>query len=277
MSGPTAILVTKASATHCRNWENGPEHICAINRTHSDMVKFGPEDHEYEKVLQRLKGLVRRALALRNQTRGLNPNRTWWALDAYPGTFSSRLLWDISSICVIATDNTIEQSYLPSYRIQFPKNKRFVGRNSTLDTLKQMLFVQKECQKVAIVGLGGIGKTQVALQLAHWAKEHQPEHSIFWVPALSFETFEQAYTEMARQLPIQKSNEDEDPKELVRRYLSFETAGKWLLVVDNADEMDVVFRESRPTRRYKQVSSRKRARPNAIYDTFYGNGSIGGG
>lgn len=44
MIGPTTILVTRSSATHCRPWEDGSEHICAIARTHSDMVKFGPHD-----------------------------------------------------------------------------------------------------------------------------------------------------------------------------------------------------------------------------------------
>ncbi|KAL9628943.1 MAG: hypothetical protein Q9164_007089 [Protoblastenia rupestris] len=34
---------------------------------------------------------------------------------------------------------------------------------------------------------------------------------------------------------------EEDPKETVRRYLSGETAGKWLLVVDNADDEEVLF------------------------------------
>jgi hypothetical protein len=76
MGGPTAILVTKASATHCRSWEDGPEHICAINRTHSDIVKFEPEDHEYEMVLQRLKNLAQRALVPRSQTQDLNANCT---------------------------------------------------------------------------------------------------------------------------------------------------------------------------------------------------------
>ncbi|KAK0649643.1 hypothetical protein B0T16DRAFT_428330 [Cercophora newfieldiana] len=61
MTGRATILVTKFSATHCRPWESGPEHICAVARTHSDMVKFGPEDHEYSKVRQRIKGLARRA------------------------------------------------------------------------------------------------------------------------------------------------------------------------------------------------------------------------
>ncbi|KAH7318509.1 hypothetical protein B0I35DRAFT_451334 [Stachybotrys elegans] len=73
MNGPNAVLVTKASATHGRYWEDGPDHICAIDRTHSDMVKFGPQDHEYDKVLQRLLGVVRRAL-LAPQRRARNPH-----------------------------------------------------------------------------------------------------------------------------------------------------------------------------------------------------------
>jgi hypothetical protein len=61
MNGPNTVLVTKASATHGRYWEEGPEHMCAIARTHSEMVKFEPQDHEYDKVLSRLLGVARRA------------------------------------------------------------------------------------------------------------------------------------------------------------------------------------------------------------------------
>ncbi|KAH8891922.1 hypothetical protein GQ53DRAFT_586096, partial [Thozetella sp. PMI_491] len=107
-----------------------------------------------------------------------------------------------------------------------------------------MLFVQRECQKVAIVGLGGVGKTQLALQFTYWVKKHHPEYSILWVPVLSGATLEQAYTEIARKLPFQKAGTDEDPKDSVRRYLSSEAAGKWLLIVDNADDMDLLFGSS---------------------------------
>jgi len=62
MTGPPALLVTKASATHCRPWENRPEHIYPISRSHSEMVKFGKHNDEYEKVVQRLIGLARRAI-----------------------------------------------------------------------------------------------------------------------------------------------------------------------------------------------------------------------
>ncbi|KAL8310400.1 hypothetical protein RB597_010306 [Gaeumannomyces tritici] len=126
--------------------------------------------------------------------------------------------------------------YIPLYR-----NKHFVGRGGKLATLQEKLFIQKECQKAAIVGLGGVGKTQLALQLAYWAKQHRPEYSIFWVPVLSGATFEQAYNEIARKLRLQDVGTDEDPKDSVRRYLSSEAAGPWLLVVDNADDANLLF------------------------------------
>ncbi|KAG7284212.1 hypothetical protein NEMBOFW57_010576 [Staphylotrichum longicolle] len=130
---------------------------------------------------------------------------------------------------------------MPCYFIPLHENRRFVGREKTLDTLKTKFFVGKEWRKAAVVGLGGVGKTQVALQLAYWAKKHQPDFSIFWVPALSKATFEQAFAAMARKLPIPSSGNHDDLRESARRYLSSEAAGPWLLVVDNADDADILF------------------------------------
>ncbi|KAH0491908.1 hypothetical protein TgHK011_003310 [Trichoderma gracile] len=65
MTGEPAVLVSKASATHCRPWENGPEHTCAIHRTHSEMVKFADQDPEYDKVLGRIASLATRAIYMR--------------------------------------------------------------------------------------------------------------------------------------------------------------------------------------------------------------------
>ncbi len=93
---------------------------------------------------------------------------------------------------------------------------------------------------MALVGLGGIGKTQVALQFAYSVKAKQ-EYSIFWVAALSEASFEKAYAELAHQLGVKKSKEDEDVKDLVHYHLCSEKAGKWLLIVDNADDMEVVI------------------------------------
>lgn len=124
--------------------------------------------------------------------------------------------------------------------IPFPKNKRFVGRDAVLAKLKEMYFMGN-CQQVALVGLGGIGKTQVAIQFAYWVKENKPEYSIFWVPALSHSSFEQAYTDIARDLSIGKGLENESIMDSVRRYLNSERAGKWFLIVDNADDVDILY------------------------------------
>jgi tetratricopeptide (TPR) repeat protein len=107
--------------------------------------------------------------------------------------------------------------------------------------LKQKLLLSKDCQMVAISGLGGIGKTQVALQFAYSVKDDCPEFSICWVQALSMETFEQSCKEIARALGIHQGPESkEDVKKLVRQRLCADTAGKWLLIVDNADDLKLL-------------------------------------
>lgn len=67
MSGPKEVLVSKVSATYCRHWEDGPGHICAIQRTHSEMVKFAPHDPVYAAIRVRLQGLSQRALTVRER------------------------------------------------------------------------------------------------------------------------------------------------------------------------------------------------------------------
>ena len=57
---------------------------------------------------------------------------------------------------------------------------------------------------MAVVGLGGIGKTQVALQMAYYTK-NKPGWSVFWLPALSMAGFEQACTQIAGKLSIPTS------------------------------------------------------------------------
>jgi tetratricopeptide (TPR) repeat protein len=94
---------------------------------------------------------------------------------------------------------------------------------------------------VALSGLGGIGKTQVALQFAYSVKEDYPEFSIFWVQSLSMETFELGCMEISRALGIRQGQDgNDDVKILVRQRLRESTAGKWLLIVDNADDLDLL-------------------------------------
>lgn len=138
----------------------------------------------------------------------------------------------------VTHDAVVQCHYIP-----IPRNRRFVGRQAVLDTLRQKLFVDDESRVSALVGLGGVGKTQVALQLAYWAKENKPELSIFWVPALSDSTFQQACADIAKKLAIKISGDD-DPRALLRQHLCSADAGEWLLIVDNADDYALLFEDN---------------------------------
>jgi tetratricopeptide (TPR) repeat protein len=134
-----------------------------------------------------------------------------------------------------------ETSYIHTpWIVPFERNPRFTGRDSELAQLEEKLFTQNFLTKVAIVGLGGVGKTQLVLELVYQTKDKHSNCSIIWIPAINMESLRQAYLDVARQLGIPGwEDETADVKRLVQKYLSKDDAGQWLLVFDNADDMEM--------------------------------------
>ncbi|GAB7366325.1 hypothetical protein MBLNU230_g8125t1 [Neophaeotheca triangularis] len=125
--------------------------------------------------------------------------------------------------------------------IPLAQNLQFVGQQHMLDELKRRLFEKQECRQIAIEGLGGMGKTQVALRFAYWVFDNHADFSVFWAPALSTETFDQAYGQIAAVLGVAGLlNDKSNVKQEVKQRLTAGGAGKFLLVVDNADDVGMV-------------------------------------
>ncbi|KFY31849.1 hypothetical protein V493_00740, partial [Pseudogymnoascus sp. VKM F-4281 (FW-2241)] len=126
------------------------------------------------------------------------------------------------------------------YIIPFEKNRRFTGRESELTQLEKMLFAEDQTTKVAVSGLGGVGKTSLVIELVHRIRKKHENCSVLWIPATNLESLHQAYLAVACKFGIRGWEEGSaDVKRLVQEFLSRESTGQWLLVFDNADDIDM--------------------------------------
>ncbi|KAM0449188.1 hypothetical protein ACHAO4_007851 [Trichoderma viride] len=130
------------------------------------------------------------------------------------------------------------------FLVPFGRNESFTGREDILQRLIARITPaanRDDCQRTAVEGLGGIGKTQIALEVAFRLHDAYPDCSIFWVPAVEATGFENAYREIGQSMGVAGIDEDlADVKTLVNAALSCKDAGAWLLIIDNADDVDLV-------------------------------------
>jgi len=128
--------------------------------------------------------------------------------------------------------------------VPFDRNTHFVGHEDRLRMMLDKKLFNSDTDTMAITGLGGVGKTTLALELAYRARENYPRSKIFWVSASSMEEFERGYLRIGLHLrlpDLMSAAEYVDVKLVVKEYLSQESAGQWMLIVDGADDMDIVF------------------------------------
>ncbi|BAE57784.1 unnamed protein product [Aspergillus oryzae RIB40] len=124
-----------------------------------------------------------------------------------------------------------------AWMVPFRKNTRFIGRESEIAELEGRIENTKGPSKIAICGLGGVGKTQIALELAYRLQSRNSDYSVFWIPCTSHESVEQAYMTLAQIVGIHNVQPAE-AKNSVKAFLS-QSTGRWLLIFDNADDIDM--------------------------------------
>lgn len=118
--------------------------------------------------------------------------------------------------------------------IPFSRNDHFVGQGSQLAELEAKLFEDKNITTLVIVGPGGTGKSQLALELAYKTRENKTNCSIFWVDASDLDSLYQSYARIAQKLNIPGwDDENIDIKQLVKLHLSKKGARQCLLMLDN--------------------------------------------
>ncbi len=127
------------------------------------------------------------------------------------------------------------------WTVPFPRNPFFTGREETLTRIQAFLKAQQTAfvsQPAAISGLGGIGKTQTAIEYAYrYADEYQ---FVLWVQADSRDTLTTDYIALAHllNLPERDAQDQTLTVEAIKHWLAHNSG--WLLIFDNADDLSLV-------------------------------------
>jgi hypothetical protein len=121
--------------------------------------------------------------------------------------------------------------------IPFSRNHRFVGRESQLTELGAKLFSNEHTTTtLAIVGPGGTGKSQLALEVAHRTRQNNKNCSVFWMDASDKDSLYQSYANVAQKLNVLGWDDDQaDMKQLIKRCVVDFSARQCLLIFDNTE------------------------------------------
>ncbi|KAF4966343.1 hypothetical protein FSARC_5971 [Fusarium sarcochroum] len=125
----------------------------------------------------------------------------------------------------------------PFYVVPYERNESFVSRPDITSKLEKLLPMESnDFHSAALWGLGGSGKTQVALEYAYSQHRKHP-CSIFWVHADNEATFTHDYGTIAQTLGLNHQEDGQSFLQDVRRKI--ESLERWLLVIDNADDLSL--------------------------------------
>ena len=127
-----------------------------------------------------------------------------------------------------------------------PEINYFVGRASNLSSIEKILLPITALERKVVVlhGLGGIGKSQLAIE---YAKQHRDDYTaVFWLNAKTEDTLKRSFVTSARRLPEKYINQELlcGPQNEValdaivsgmKKWLDILGNHRWLLIYDNVD------------------------------------------
>ncbi|EXF83115.1 hypothetical protein CFIO01_07011 [Colletotrichum fioriniae PJ7] len=183
-------------------------------------------------------------------------NKTWQHYAAAIAAAAAKALLDryAPAAGLVERVKQVETSgFSPKFLVPYVKNPDFVGRE---DIFSRIIYLfggpqnghvtatTKLRSRVALHGLGGVGKTQIALAYAYWLHETSPDVSIFWIHASNRQRFRQAFASIAQECGITGYDDQKaDTLLLVKKWLESKKSGPWLLIIDNADDKEIFFRD----------------------------------
>lgn len=127
------------------------------------------------------------------------------------------------------------------WSVPHQRNPYFTGREALLQQLHHTLNTSKAAALThpqAISGLGGIGKTQLALEYAY--RYHEEYEAVFWLKADTRESLLADFQALARLLNLPEKHAEEQMKSVLAVIAWLKAHPRWLLIFDNADDLAMI-------------------------------------
>lgn len=127
----------------------------------------------------------------------------------------------------------VSTAEFPIHEIPFQKNRNFTGRKDVLDSIHEEFSTAQGTVPIHIIrGMGGIGKTQIAV---HYSYEFMKEYDlVYWIRSETDASLKADYEVLTQdlELPVKTKAEQVVYVNIVNNWLA-STDKKWLLVFDN--------------------------------------------
>lgn len=128
------------------------------------------------------------------------------------------------------------------FPLPYERNPHFTGRDALLEELSKKISdtaPKRYPHRVALHGLGGIGKTQIALEFAYRQKSEY--RSVYWISAVDQSRLLAGFAEIASYTLCVEPAPGEPPDMIAKAVVRWlEVTKSWLLVIDNLDDIKIV-------------------------------------
>jgi tetratricopeptide (TPR) repeat protein len=132
-------------------------------------------------------------------------------------------------------------SFPPVWMLPFARNPFFTGREDVLEQLRTHLQTTGTAaigQPQAITGLGGIGKTQIAVEYAY--RHRHDYQAVLWCLAESQEALTAGFVAIARALSLLEYQEQDQTITVQAVIKWLQTHQQWLLILDNVEDLQLL-------------------------------------
>ncbi|KAI9708927.1 MAG: hypothetical protein M1820_003621 [Bogoriella megaspora] len=144
----------------------------------------------------------------------------------------------------LSAGKALEDTITRFYHLPFAPNNKFRAREDVLQDIQETLDpdnITSAAQSLALFGMGGVGKTQIAMKFAHRSLERYDV--VLWIAADNIITMNQSFCEIAKGLQLIMKDENSEDATLamvrVKNWLSA-TKSSWLLIFDNVEDLSTL-------------------------------------